>query len=511
VTQTELERTGASRQTSDADGDQLLALGYVKKFDRSMTVWQNFALGFTYLSPVCSVYSLFAFGLATGGPPMVWAYAIVGVGQMLVALIFGEVVSQFPITGGLYPWARRLVGPRWAWMAGWIYAWALFTTLAAIAFGAGPFLSVLLGHQPTPALTTITALALVLSATAVNLAGTRVLARVAMFGFVCEILGALAVGIYLLLFHRHHPIGIVVDRLGIGDGGHYLPAFLAASLIGTYTCYGFEACGDVAEETTNPGTSIPKAMRMTIYVGAAASAFIAVALILAVPDIQAVIAGKETNPIIAIMQTAFGPVGTPIVTAVVLVSFLSNLLSIQAAVSRLVYAYARDNMIVGSALLSRLSDETHVPAPALILSGVISGAIICLGYFMEGALATIASYCTAGIYISFQMIVGAALFSRQRGWKPHGQFALGRWGYATNLAALLYGIATIINILWPRGAVEHWYTHFDVLTTVVVVVGSGALYMALGRPYDKGISPAGDAWMLLNPSLVSVPKNANQI
>lgn len=491
-------------QASDRDADQLLALGYAKKFDRSMSVWQNFALGFTYLSPVCSVYSLFAFGLATGGPPMVWSYAIVAVGQMLVALVFGEVVSQFPITGGLYPWARRLVGPRWAWMAGWIYAWALFTTLAAIACGAGPFLSILLGHSPTPALTAITALALVLSATLVNLAGTRILARVAMFGFLCEIIGALAVGIYLMLFHRHHPIGIVVDLLGIGDAGHYLPAFLAASLIGTYTCYGFEACGDVAEETTNPGTSIPKAMRMTIYVGASASAFIAIALLLAVPDIHAVISGRDLNPIVGIIQAAFGPIGTPIVAVVVLISFLSNLLSIQAAVSRLVYAYARDRMIIAGGVLSRLSHGTHVPAPALILSGIIAGAIICLGYFTEGALATIASYCTAGIYISFQMIVAAALYSRLRGWKPAGQFSLGRVGYTINILALTYGISTIVNILWPRGPVDHWYTHFDILTTVAVVVGSGLAYMVLRRPYQNTTSPAGDAWTLVDPGPISM-------
>jgi hypothetical protein len=52
---------------------------------------------------------------------MFWWYLMVGIGQMLVCLMFGEVVSQFPISGGLYPWARRLVGKRWAWMAGWIY------------------------------------------------------------------------------------------------------------------------------------------------------------------------------------------------------------------------------------------------------------------------------------------------------------------------------------------------------------------------------------------------------
>ena len=103
-----------------ADAAQLQALGYTSKFDRSMSQLENFSLGFTYLSPVVGVYSLFGFALAAGGPPMFWWYLLVGIGQMFVCLVFGEVVSQFPISGGLYPWARRLVGKRWAWMAGWV-------------------------------------------------------------------------------------------------------------------------------------------------------------------------------------------------------------------------------------------------------------------------------------------------------------------------------------------------------------------------------------------------------
>ena len=36
----------------DQDADQLKALGYVSHFDRTMSKWENFSLGFTYLSPV---------------------------------------------------------------------------------------------------------------------------------------------------------------------------------------------------------------------------------------------------------------------------------------------------------------------------------------------------------------------------------------------------------------------------------------------------------------------------
>jgi amino acid transporter len=115
----------------DQDAEQLRALGYVSHFDRSMSLWENFALGFTFLSPVARVYTIFATTFAAGGPPMWRTYLLVGLGQLLVCLVFGEFVSQFPISGGIYPRARRLFGKRWARMAGWIYGWALFITLAA--------------------------------------------------------------------------------------------------------------------------------------------------------------------------------------------------------------------------------------------------------------------------------------------------------------------------------------------------------------------------------------------
>jgi amino acid transporter len=478
----------------DADAEQLRALGYSAKFERSMSLWENFALGFTYLSPVVGVYSVFALGMTAGGPPMIWWYFLAALGQFLVCLVFCEVVSQFPISGGLYPWARRLVGKRWAWMAGWIYGWALFTSIAAVAAGAAPFVAPLLGFAAAPGNTAGLAIAIVALSTAINLAGTKVLARVAMFGFVCEILGALVVGAYLLLFQRHHGPGVLVDGFGAARHGSYFRAFLAASVVGLFTCYGFEACGDVAEETPDPGLGIPKAMRSTIYVGMAASAFVCLAMILAVPDIGKVVDGTIADPIGMILLTAFGPVGAKAVVAVVMVSFVSCILSLQAAASRLVHAYARDRMVVGSAWLDRLSPHTHVPTRALALSGVVAAVILLLGMFFQDAVATIVSFAVIGIYAAFQMIVLGALWARARGWRPAGQFRLGAWGMAVNVAALVWGVAAIVNMVWPRTPDQPWYIDFAMVLTLAVVVGTGWIYMAVGRPYRAGTASAGDAW-----------------
>jgi amino acid transporter len=482
--------------SNDADAARLAALGYTARFDRKINLWENFALGFTYLSPVVGVYSVFDLGLATGGPPMLWSYFLAGAGQFLVCLIFSEVVSQFPISGGLYPWARRLVGRKWAWMAGWIYGWALFTTIAAVAVGAGPFLATLLGFDGAPLITTLVALALVALSTLVNLAGTKILGRVAMFGFICEIVGAIVVGSYLLLFHRHQPFSVVFNTFHIGAPGSYWPAFLAAAVVGLFTCYGFEACGDVAEETPNPGITIPHAMHMTIYVGMSAAAFVCLALILAQPDIGAVVAGKNTTPVETILSSAFGMIGEKIVVTVVMVSFLSCILSLQAASSRLLFAYARDGMIVGSAYFSAISVHTHVPVRALVVSGAVAGAIVVAGYFFENAIATIVNSAIIGIYCAFQMIVLGALAARLRGWKPAGQFRLGSWGMPINAIALAYGLGAILDMLWPRTPLAAWYMNYAMGLTWLAVIGLGGLYMLLARPYDAGRAPAGDAWKL---------------
>ncbi|MDT4799860.1 permease, urea carboxylase system [compost metagenome] len=483
----------------DHDAEQLKALGYSSNFERSMSLWENFSLGFTYLSPVVGVYTLFGLCLAAGGPPMFWTYLLIGLGQLLVCLVFCEVVSQFPISGGVYPWARRLVGKRWAWMVGWVYAWALCASIAGIAVGASPYMAAMLGFEMHGDAAIAIALGLIAISTVLNLSGTKLLARVAMFGFICELGGALLVGGYLLIFERHNDFSVLFNTFDISIDGSYWPAFLAASLAGLFQYYGFEACGDVAEETPNPGRMIPKTMRMTIYIGGAAAMFACLALILSVPDIQAVINGEDTDPVNTILANAFGPVGSKLVMAVVMVSFVSCVLSLQAAASRLLFAYARDEMIVGSNLLKRLS-ANHVPSFALVVSGVVPAAIVCLGLFMADAVATIVGFAAIGIYVAFQLIVIAALIARAKGWRPSGQFTLGGWGPLVNIAALVYGVGAIVNMVWPRSPDAAWYINYSMILTTVVVMGAGFLYMLLAKPYDKGTAPAGDAWKFSKPA-----------
>ena len=145
---------------------------------------------------------------------------------------------------------------------------------------------------------------------------------------------------------------------------------------------------------------------------------VCVALILAVPDMNAILSGKDTDPVATILRSAMGEIGFRAVLAVVLVSFISCCLSMQAAASRLLFAYARDEMIVGSKLLSRISPHTHVPVASLAVAGLVPSLIALGGLWLQNAVATIISFASVGIYMAFQMLVLGALIARSKGWIP---------------------------------------------------------------------------------------------
>ena len=478
-----------------SDSEHLASLGYKSEFKREMSLWQNFSLGFTYLSPVVGIYSLFALALAAGGPPMFWWIAICGIGQFLVALVFSEVVSQYPIAGGVYPWARRLWGKGYAWMTGWIYGFALVATIAAVTYGAGPFVAGLFGMESTQNLTIIIAVALIAIVTLVNFGGTKVLGRVAFFGFVAVLVGALIVGVVLLAVHREQSFGIVFDTSFVSDGGtSYTTAFMGAALIGLYLYYGFEACGDVAEEVADPGIVIPKAMRMTLFIGGAASLFITYALILSVADIGAVVSGENADPIGQSLAEAFGDTGSKAILAIVAISFFSCALSLQAAASRLIYSYARDGMIFAAKSLSRMDSKSGIAPVALIASAVLPVLFVLTDLFLPGGIYRLVAFAAVGIYIAFQMVVLAALRARMNGWKPAGKWSMGGAGMIVNVLALAYGLFAIYLMLKSYGIPDATFVdNYIVLVEVLIVVGVGVVYMLVSGAHKKSNAPAGDA------------------
>ncbi len=153
------------------------------------------------------------------------------------------------------------------------------------------------------------AIALLAIAFLANVSGTRTLARVAKIGLAAELVGVIVLGLYLLLFQREQPFSVFFDSMGAGGDDAYVVTFLAASLSGLFLFYGFEACGDVAEEVTDPTRRIPKAMILTIVVGGVSGLLSYAGYVLAAPDLQAIVDGEDPDPIPSILESSLGTHG----------------------------------------------------------------------------------------------------------------------------------------------------------------------------------------------------------
>jgi hypothetical protein len=94
------------------------------------------------------------------------------------------------------------------------------------------------------------------------------------------------------------------------------------------------------------------------------------------------------------------------------------------------------------------------------------------------------------------MIVLGAMVARMRGWIPAGQFRLGAFAWPVNIVALIYGVGAIVDMAWPRTPAQPWYLNYSMSVTWLAIIGIGALYMIVARPFDRGTAPAGDAWKL---------------
>src|SRR6476661_2465339 len=175
---------------------RLEALGYKPQLNRVLGFFSNFAVAFTYLSPMVGIYSLFILGVGTGGPAYIWLTIIPVVGMLFVALVFGELASHYPVAGALFQYSKFNVGAGYGWFVGWFYGVALLVTVASVDTGVVSYVTTLFHNwfgtnwDPTSHSTIfVITLILLLIQTTANIVGAKVMGRIARYGTFVETFG----------------------------------------------------------------------------------------------------------------------------------------------------------------------------------------------------------------------------------------------------------------------------------------------------------------------------------
>jgi urea carboxylase system permease len=484
---------------SGGDSNELAGFGYKQELDRSLGSFSSFAAGFSYISILTGVFELFGFGFNNAGPAVWWSWLVVLSGQMAVALCFAELAGQFPLAGSVYQWSKRIGSDFTSWMTGWILIIGSIVTVAAVAVAWQVVLPQVstkfqfvgtaadAGTYSTPngaknAL--ILGAILVVFATAINMLGVKIMARINNFGVIAELIGS-TILVILLIFHFHRGPGIVNHTLGTGAGHSwgYFGAFLIGGIMSAYVMYGFDTAGTLAEETNDPRRAAPPAIIRALITAAVIGALLILFALMSVKNINDKNIGLLGLPYI--IKQALGNTTGNVFLIDSAIAITVCTLAVCTACIRMLFSMARDGRLPFGPQVARVSGRARVPIVPALFVGVMSLILLAINLANQSAFLTLTSVAIIMFYLPYLAVTGSMLRRRLRGEWPrpeHGPyFNLGRWGLPVNIFAVVYGTLIAFEIAWPRAAVygTKWYFRFGAYEFIGASFIVGCLYYFL--------------------------------
>lgn len=451
---------------------------------RSLSLWNSFTLGFAMVSPVVGLYAIIGVQTAVTGGGWFTALVICLVMQLLVATVYAELSSQFPIAGGAYKWARQLGGNLTGQYAGAIYISSTVAMLTTTAYTGGIWLAIFFGSTGGGGIMMVLWGAVFLAICMVlNLVHVKIFNLVIALGVYAEVVGSFGVALLLFFFFRQHPFSELFQHLGTGSAPSQPAAFLAALAIAGWAFIGFDACSTIAEETHEPKRMVPRAIIISLCTVGTVVLFNSSALMLAFNHDTLVTTSATSDPITPLISSSFGSWAEKPFLAIVMIAFLACGSVVVNYTSRIVYSMAREGNM--PSLLSRVT-ASKTPRNAVLCVVVLAGLGLLFG-LNDQAVATIIAFGTGGLYAMFTMTTGVGLYTRLTGrWNPAlGELKLGVWGLVINATAFLWSVFEFINIAWPRPYAvapdAPWWQLWAVPLVLGGILALTTLQMLVGR------------------------------
>ena len=451
---------------------------------RSFNIWNSLTIGFAMVSPVVGLYAIMGVQTAVTGGGWFAALGICLIMQLLVATVYAELASQFPIAGGAYKWAHLLGGTVTGQFAGVIYVTSTIAMLTTTAYTGGIWLSILFGSSSGSGLTLVLwgAVFLVIC-TWLNMAPVKVFKITLSMGVYAELVGSLGVALFLFFFFRQHDYSELFRHLGTGTAPSTAAAFLAALAIAGWAFIGFDACSTIAEETHDPKRVVPRAVFFSLCMVGTVVLFNSASLTLSFDRTVLADTTVSSDPVTPVIVGSFGSWAEKPFLAIVMVSFLACGASVVNYVSRIIYSMAREGSM--PRVLSLVSTD-GTPKPAILFTVLLAALGLLFG-LNDQAVATIIAFGTGGLYAMFTMTTAVGLYARLAGrWNPSlGQLNLGRWGLPINVIAFHWSLFELINIAWPRPYAiapdAPWWQLWAVPLVLGSILGVTTLYVVMGK------------------------------
>jgi amino acid transporter len=351
--------------------------GYRQELRRGVGLVDLVFYGLIFMVPIAP-FAIFGLVYSRSGGMPVMAYLVGMVALLFTAASYAQMVKAFPLSGSVYNYAGRGIAAPVGFMTGWailldyLLVPSLLYLVASIAMNAS------LPQVPVWAWLVV----FVVINTVINLRGIRMTIKLTKVMIAAELI---VLGLFLLA-------GLWALLQGEGRGFSLSPLFNAdtfswpvvfgAVSVAVLSFLGFDGISMLVEESTGGSAQVGRAMRLAlILAGVLFIAQVWVASLL-VPDPAGLLVHDTGTAFYDAAAVAGGEWLRNVTSTATAISWgVADTLVAQVAVSRLIYAMARDRQL--PSFLAKISVKNSVPANAILLISALSidllGSLINMG------------------------------------------------------------------------------------------------------------------------------------
>ena len=495
---------------SNDDNELLAQIGYKPELKRRFTTLQVFGVAFSIMGLLPSIASILGTALLAGPAGAIWGWLISSLLILSIGVAMSENASFQPTSGGLYYWTNFYAPPKWktliSFVVGNTNSVALVGALCSVDYGfATEVLSVVViakdgDFDITPSKTYGVFVACVLAHIALTCASSKhcawlqTLSIVVNVGLICIFVVAMPIAASRGEFRPASWVFGNFDSLtGFPVGWVQLSQ---AWLPAIWTIGAFDSCVHMSEECTNATKTIPIGIIGSISACTVLGFIILIVTMFSLQtyDIETqILDSKFGQPMAQIIYDAFDTVpgqGKKMaIFFMVLIAFAQFLMgaSILTAISRQIFAFARDNGLPMSWWIKKVNKKLSVPIHAVIAGGVaaiVIGLLCLIGTTAANALFTL---YIAGNYFAWGMPTFLRLLAMKEKFVP-GRFYLGDfWSRVNGWASTIFILYTIVMVMFPEDTnPDKNSMNYTCVITPGVWILSVAYYYAYARKNYHG-------------------------
>ncbi len=409
--------------------------------------------------------------LAGAGTSSLAVLAVIAVGAMLLAVLFGQLTKRVPYTdGGLYAYARHEFGDFAGYLTGWCYWIQAWAGNAAIVSAWVFYVDSLFGIKPSGIGNWGIALTGLWIPAAVNLGGIKQMAWFQNLTVVLKFLPLLFVGVVGWFFVSKGNFGAFN-----ASGGSLYSAIGIAAGVALFSFIGVEVAAVTAKRVTNPRLNVGRASLL----GTAASAILYLATAAAV---MGLVPHHELVGSTAPFVTAFGTIFSHGAWAGKLVAALAVTSGIGALNGWTLVTAEMSRAAAADGLFPRPFGWTDRKGTAwfgIVLAALLPSLLMLWSYTTKSGLTVF----TDLVDLTVVTVAIPYLFSAcaQLSYLVSGRRTVQGWQLARDLAVAAAGVLFAMWVTFAAG-------YQSVYQALILVLAGVVLYAFVGARRGAGVA-----------------------